>query len=142
MEDLCSMMDTLSIAEIDSRVGEYVRAGDGYGNKLKHTFTLLSLLQHTLQSLKSVDSKDFISQVRDRINEVDCESSAVSQVFHVHLLQNNDIADVLGGWSDRDVAQIRKDVEQSLLKYDGLIKGLVRLRESLPLEKQMEAERK
>lgn len=143
MEDLKTLLDKgMSIVDINRNTSEFIHTADGYPDKLKLVYVLLNLIQEGTESLRSVNMSDFISQIRGRVDEIEKQSGALSMEYGTHLKQNNEITNLLTKTSDNRIAEIQRQVRELLLEYDRLVKSLVEIRDRLPIEKQLEQEKK
>ena len=141
-ENLKTMMESKSINEIEQELTEFVRSGDGYENKLKLTFVLLSIIEAGTQSLQSVDLGDFITQIKNKVEETRLQASATSDEFNAHINQDDEITGLLVGRENNRIAVIQGEVRSLLKEYDSIIKNLVQIHDQLPIEKQLEQEKK
>ena len=139
-ENLKTMMESKSINEIEQELTEFVRSGDGYENKLKLTFVLLSIIEAGTQSLQSVDLGDFITQIKNKVEETRLQASATSDEFNAHINQDDEITGLLVGRENNRIAVIQGEVRSLLKEYDSIIKKLVQIHDQLPIEKQLEQE--
>lgn len=72
MEDIKTMLDNkLPIAEIKDSIHRYIYSANSYPDKLSLTIVMLHLIQEGANMLQSVDTKDFISQIVEKINEIE-----------------------------------------------------------------------
>jgi len=142
MEDLKALMEQQPIMQVNQTIQQFVHSADGYDNKLKLTFVLLNMLQEGIQLLLSTDSEEFLSEVRNRIVELDKQSKGLADVYHMQLLQNNEIIELLTDPTSNRIADIQNQIDVLLKEYDGIIKSLVEIRDNLPIEKQIEIEKK
>ena len=140
MEDLKNMMDSLPIAEINQQIGQFIHSADGYDNKLKVTFVLLNLIQEAAQLLGGVDSNEFISEVRKRVDELDKQSTSLAEAYHTQMAQNDEIVDMLSDNTNNRIADIQDQIGILLSEYDNIVRMLVEVRDNLPIEKQLEKE--
>lgn len=142
MEDLKTMLDKgMSIVEIDNAINQFFVSIDGYSDQLKLTYVLLHLIQEGSRLLRSIDAKDFISQMKERINEVEEQSKTLFKEYNALFLQNKEIVEVLLNGNGKQASGINNEIKELLSKYDLIIKELVRTKESLPIEKQLEQEK-
>jgi len=142
MENLKSLMDSRTIADIFQTMHQFIHSADGYGNKLKLTFVLMNLIREGTELLQSVDSSEFISDIRKRVNELDQQAGSLAEEYHAQLLQDNEIQEILSDNTSTRVSDIQGQIDVLLQEYDKIIKALVELRDSLPIEKQIEQEKK
>lgn len=142
MEDLKALMEQQPIMQVNQTIQQFVHSADGYDNKLKLTFVLLNMLQEGIQLLLSTDIEEFLSEVRKRIAELDKQSKGLADVYHMQLLQNNEIIELLTDPTSNRIADIQNQIDVLLKEYDGIIKSLVEIRDNLPIEKQIEIEKK
>lgn len=142
MENLKSLMDSRTIADIFQTMHQFFHSADGYGNKLKLTFVLMNLIREGTELLQSVDSSEFISDIRKRVNELDQQAGSLAEEYHAQLLQDNEIQEILSDNTSTRVSDIQGQIDVLLQEYDKIIKALVELRDSLPIEKQIEQEKK
>lgn len=140
MEDLKNMMDSLPIAEINQQIGQFIHSADGYDNKLKVTFVLLNLIQEAAQLLGGVDSNEFISEVRKRVDELDKQSTSLAEAYHTQMAQNDEIVDMLSDNTNNRITDIQNQIGILLSEYDNIVRMLVEVRDNLPIEKQLEKE--
>lgn len=134
MEDLKTMLDNkMPIVEIKDSIHRYIYSANSYPNKLSLTIVLLHLIQEGANMLQSVDTKDFISQIVEKINEIEKQTKSLSEQYHTHLNQNDTIIDALRNNDNAQVVEMQRQLHDILSTYDGIIKTLVEERERLPL---------
>ena len=134
MEDLKTMLDNkMPIVEIKDSIHRYIYSANSYPNKLSLTIVLLHLIQEGANMLQSVDTKDFISQIVEKINEIEKQTRSLSEQYHTHLNQNDTIIDALRNNDNAQVVEMQRQLHDILSTYDGIIKTLVEERERLPL---------
>ena len=142
MEDLKTMLDSTPIVEINEQINQFVHSADGYDNKLKLTFVLLNLVKDASQLLVQVDSNDFLSEIRKRVEELDKQSNSLSDAYHAQIAQNGEVVELLSDNTNNRIAEIKDQIGFLLSEYDEIIKMLIEVRENLPVEKQLEKENK
>lgn len=143
MEDLKTMLDKgMSIADINKAVNQFIDSAEGYKDtdKLKLTFILLNLIQKGATALCTIDVSDFISKIKKKIDEMEQEKETLSKEYEAHLEQNDKIISILSNENNYEISNIQRKIQDLLSDYDGIIKELVKLREKLPIEKQIEKE--
>ena len=134
MEDIKTMLDNkLPIAEIKDSIHRYIYSANSYPDKLSLTIVMLHLIQEGANMLQSVDTKDFISQIVEKINEIEKQTKSLSEQYHTHLNQNDTIIDALRNNDNAQVIEMQRQLHDILSTYDGIIKTLVQERERLPL---------
>lgn len=134
MEDIKAMLDNkLPIAEIKDSIHRYIYSANSYPDKLSLTIVMLHLIQEGANMLQSVDTKDFISQIVEKINEIEKQTKSLSEQYHTHLNQNDTIIDALRNNDNAQVIEMQRQLHDILSTYDGIIKTLVEERERLPL---------
>ncbi len=138
---LKTMMDTLSIKDITQEISEFIHSGDGYENKLKLTLVILHLIEESSNILRSVDISEFISQVREKTKEIDKQANSLAKEYHINLQQNNEISEILTN-EDNRISELQGQISDLLTQYDTLIGKIVATREKLPIQKQLELEKK
>ena len=142
MENLKSLMDSRTIADIFQTMHQFIHSADAYGNKLKLTFVLMNLIQEESKLLLSVRREEFISEIRSRVNELTEQSDSLGEEYLAQLTQNNEIVEVLSNSSSNRISDLQSQMGSLLSEYDRLIKALVDMRDHLPIEKQLEEEKK
>lgn len=143
MEDLKTMLDKgMSIADINKAVNQFIDSAESYKDmdKLKLAFVLLNLIQKGATALCTIDVSDFISKIKKKIDEMEQEKETLSKEYKVHLEQNDKIISILSNENNYEISNIQRKIQDLLSDYDGIIKELVKLREKLPIEKQIEKE--
>lgn len=134
MEDIKTMLDNkMPIAEIKDSIHRYIYSANSYPDKLSLTIVMLHLIQEGANMLQSVDTKDFISQIVEKINEIEKQTKSLSEQYHTHLNQNDTIIDALRNNDNAQVIEMQRQLHDILSTYDGIIKTLVEERERLPL---------
>ena len=103
---------------------------------------MLNLIQEETGLLQSVNSSEFISDIRKRVDELNQQAGSLAEEYHAQLLQNNEIQEILSDKKSTRVSDIQAQIDSLLQDYDKIIKALVEIRDSLPIEKQLEQERK
>ena len=142
MENLKILLDSYPLSEVNQATNQFVHSADGYNNKLKLTFVLLNLIHEEIGLLQSVNSSEFISDIRMRVDELNQQAGSLAEEYHAQLLQNNEIQEILSDKKSTRVSDIQAQIDSLLQDYDKIIKALVEIRDSLPIEKQLEQERK
>lgn len=142
MDDLKTMMDSLSIKDINENVHQFIHSADGNDNKIKLTFVLLNLIHEGLELLKSINFNDFISEVKSRVDEIGKQTKSLSNEYYEHLKQNKEITELLSDKNDNRISDLQSQISKMLSEYDGILKTLVEARDKLPIEKQIEQEKK
>lgn len=142
MENLKILLDSYPLSEVNQAIKQFVHSADGYKNKLKLTFALLNLIHEETGLLQSVNSSEFISDIRKRVDELDQQAGSLADEYHAQLLQNNEIQEILSDKKSTRVTDIQAQIDSLLQDYDRIIKTLVEIRDSLPIEKQLEQEKK
>ena len=142
MENLKILLDSYPLSEVNQATNQFVHSADGYNNKLKLTFALLNLIQEETGLLQSVNSSEFISDIRMRVDELNQQAGSLAEEYHAQLLQNNEIQEILSDKKSTRVSDIQAQIDSLLQDYDKIIKALVEIRDSLPIEKQLEQEKK
>ena len=142
MENLKILLDSYPLSEVNQATNQFVHSADGYNNKLKLTFALLNLIQEETGLLQSVNSSEFISDIRKRVDELNQQAGSLAEEYHAQLLQNNEIQEILSDKKSTRFSDIQARIDSLLQDYDKIIKALVEIRDSLPIEKQLEQERK
>jgi len=135
-------MGKWSIEDINKQVNEFVRSADQHDDKLKLTVVLLNLIDESSKLLQSIDRKDFISEVEKEVEKISNQADVLSKEYNEHLKQNKEIAEVLSKRNDSQITQLQNQIRDLLKEYDTAIKKLVEAREKLPIEKQLEEEKK
>ena len=142
MDNLKSLMDSRTIADIFQTMHQFIHSADVYGNKLKLTFVLMNLIQEESKLLLSISREEFISEIRSRIDELIEQSDSLGEEYLAQLTQNNAIVEVLSNSSGNRISDLQSQIGSLLSEYDRLIKALVDIRDHLPIEKQLEEEKK
>lgn len=139
MEDLKTLLldEKSSIASINERVNKYIGSEkdySDYSNKLKLTFVALNLFKKSSELLHSVKQDDFISQVTEKINEMEKEKETLSKEYDIYLKQNDKVYNVLSDKNNDRIPEIQDGIRRLLNEYDGILNDLVKLRDgsSLP----------
>ena len=141
MENLKILLDSYPLSEVNKATNQFVHSADGYNNKLKLTFALLNLIQEETGLLQSVNSSEFISDIRKRVDELNQQAGSLAEEYHAQLLQDNEIQEILSDKKSTRVTDIQAQIDSLLQDYDKIIKALVEIRDSLPIEKQLEQEK-
>ena len=134
MEDIKTMLDNkMPIAEIKDSIHRYIYSANSYPDKLSLTIVMLHLIQEGANMLQSVDTKDFISQIVEKINEIEKQTKSLSEQYHTHLNQNDTIIDALRNNDNAQVVEMQRQLHDILSTYDGIIKTLVEERDKMSL---------
>ena len=142
MENLKVLLDAHPLLEVDQAIKQFIHSADGYENKLKLTFSLLNLIREGAGLLQTVNSSEFISDIRQRVDEINKQAGSLKDEYHAQLFQDNEIQELLADKTSTRVADIQAQIDSLLQDYDRIIKALVEIRDSLPIEKQLEQENK
>lgn len=142
MEDLKILLDKLSIEDTNRQVDSFIRSAEQYGNKLKLTVVLLHLIDESSKLLQSIDRNEFISAIREEVKRIDAHAQSLSEEYNEHLKQNQEIREVLTNSHDSQITRLQNNIKALLKEYDAVIKKLVEARDKLPIEKQLEQEKK
>ena len=142
MENLKVLLDAHPLLEVDQAIKQFIHSADGYENKLKLTFSLLNLIREGAGLLQTVNSSEFISDIRQRVDEINKQAGSLKDEYHAQLFQDNEIQELLADKTSTRVADIQAQIDSLFQDYDRIIKALVEIRDSLPIEKQLEQENK
>lgn len=142
MEDLKILLDKQSIEDINHKVDSFIQSAEQHGNKLKLTLVLLHLIDESSKLLQSIDCNEFISAIGEEVRKIDAQANSLSEEYKEHLKQNQEIREVLANSHDSQITQLQNNIKALLKEYDAAIKKLVEARDKLPIEKQMEDEKK
>lgn len=142
MENLKVLLDAHPLLEVDQAIKQFIHSADGYENKLKLTFSLLNLIREGAGLLQTVNSSEFISDIRQRVDEINKQAGSLKDEYHAQLFQDNEIQELLADKTSTRVADIQAQIDSLLQEYDKIIRALVEIRDSLPIEKQLEQEKK
>lgn len=137
MASLNDILNEQKIVQIHETINGFVHSADGYSNKLKLVFALMSIIDESLSLLRTVDCTNYIQEVRERIVQLSAEAESLAQAYHAHLTQNEEIYSILADTPSDRISNIERQVESLMQEYDGIIKGIVEEREKLPLECQL-----
>lgn len=137
MEDLKTMLDNQSITDINQTINKFVHSGDGYENKLKLTFVILNLINESCALLQTINVNGFINDIRQRIEDVGSQSNNLKEAYRRHLDSNEAINAVLANPDDNRMSTLQKDIERLLGEYDSLLESILRRREELPIQTQL-----
>lgn len=133
MESFKKLLDEKDINQISQELSQFIHSADGYANRLKLVYVLLGLINESCNLLKTIEVKDFISDIRDRIEGVESESSNTKEIFNRHLGSNNDISAILDPNNNR-VSTLQEEIKKRLEEYDMILKGIIESREKLPVQ--------
>ena len=139
--ELRTMIEKGTIADIDREFCRFMQSANDCPDKLKLTFVLLNILREGVKALRSVDMDGFIAEVRTNVDELDKQATNLTDAYGVHLKLNDKIADVLTNRSNSQIKDLQQRIAGLLSEYDTILKGLVEVRDSLPVEKQLEQEK-
>ena len=76
------------------------------------------------------------------MDELNQQAGSLKDEYHTQLFQDNEIQELLADKTSTRVADIQAQIGSLLQDYDKIIKALVEIRDSLPIEKQLEQEKK
>lgn len=141
MENLKDLLDSKSLTDINNELHQFVHSAEGYENRLKLVFALLYLVNEADAVVKSVDLESFISDIRERVGELDGQSEKLGAEYHAHIAENTKVAQILAGNSNDRIEDIQHQISMLLAEYDDVIKKLVETREKMSIEQQISAER-
>lgn len=110
-------------------------------NKLKLVLVLIHIIEEASKQLTNIDINDFITQIKDKINNLESQASNLTKEYHVHLYQNNEVKELLTNDNNNEITDLQDQINNLLTQYDKIIKRLIEIREKLPIEKQIELEK-
>lgn len=134
METFKTLLDDYDLVQIGQKLSQFIHSADGYDNRLKLTFALIDLLNEGCTLLKTIDVNDFINDIRKRVEEIESQSSVLKESYRRHYDSNNDISTILANPGDNRITTLQEGITKSLKEYDSILRAIVELRESLPLE--------
>lgn len=141
METLKTLLDDKNLNQINQEFSQFIHSADGYENRLKLTLALISLINESCTLLNTINVNDFISDIRKRIDEIESKSSNLKDNYRRHLDSNKEISNIITNPDDNRISSLQEGITKSLKEYDDILKTIVELRESLPIEtmlKEME----
>jgi hypothetical protein len=134
METFKTLLDDYDLVQLGQKLSQFIHSADGYDNRLKLTFALIDLLNEGCTLLKTIDVNDFINDIRKRVEEIESQSSVLKESYRRHFDSNNDISTILANPGDNRISTLQEGITKSLKEYDSILRAIVELRESLPLE--------
>ena len=140
MDNLNNILENQKIMQIHETIKEFIHSADGYANRLKLVFALLAIIEESSSALQAVDTNDYIDEVRDKISQLKGRAERLAIAYHSQIAQNKEIYSILADASSDKVANIEHQIEKLLKEYDSIIKGVVEVREQLPLQGQLKAQ--
>lgn len=141
METLKTLLDDNNLNQINQELSQFIHSADGYENRLKLTLALISLINEGCTLLSTINVNDFINDIRKRIEDIKSQSSNLKDNYRRHLDSNNEISNIIANPNDNRISSLQEGIMKSLKEYDDILKTIVELRESLPIEtmlKEME----
>lgn len=142
MEELKTILQQNSISEARQIIHNFVYSAEGFNDKLKLMVGLISLFEESTQLLNNIDTSQFVSQLRQKVEVLNKQSAQLSKAYQTQLLQNENILKILYGTLGDDAIRLQQRIEPILAEYDQLIKLIVKVREQLPIQTQMKQENK
>lgn len=134
METFKTLLDDYDLVQIGQKLSQFIHSADGYDNRLKLTFALIDFLNEGCTLLKTIDVNDYINDIRKRVEEIESQSSVLKESYRRHFDSNNDISTILANPADNRISTLQEGITKSLKEYDSILRAIVELRESLPLE--------
>lgn len=139
MDNLNSILQ-YPMAEVQEQLNAFVHSADGYENKLKLYFALLTLISESSALMRTIDINDFLEKVRNLLDDVNTENSELAREYHIQFFQDKEIATVLADNGAGRLLEIQQSVSKALEEFESLLRTIVETREQLPIGKQMEQE--
>ena len=139
MENLRSILQ-YPMAEVQEQLNLFVHSADGYENKLKLYFALLTIISESSALMRTIDINDFLEKVRNLLDDVNSEKSELAREYHIQFFQDKEIATVLADNGAGHLLELQQSVSKALDEFERLLRTIVQTREQLPIGKQMEQE--
>lgn len=142
MEDLKQMLDNKKpIKEIEKSITESFDNIKDFQDKLKLVFILLHILQEGSKLLSSINSDDFISILKEKIDNTKIDLESKSSMYKTYLDQNTGLMDILLLEDNEEFTKLCNDIKSNLSNIDAMIANLVEEREKMELSEIADKEK-
>ncbi|MDE5882526.1 MAG: hypothetical protein K2H60_12420 [Muribaculaceae bacterium] len=135
MTDLSTMMTSMSLSDCKEEIDRQFATISEHDNEMKMAILYSFLLQGALEALEKLDSRKFLSSLRNELNRLVKRGEEISlskEMYIEHFEKNRDIIVAFENSSNK-VKKLNGDIETLLSDYDNLIKqlGTERCRKSI-----------
>lgn len=135
MDNLKTLLDNNDLTSLKEMTNDFFVAAEGYGNKLKLSIAVATIITKSLSLLQSVDTESFISELRDKLNKVEADVAVSREVHMDHLRLDNEVRSALCKDGDALFDALERDISDALMRMDTSLKELILLRDKLPMSK-------
>lgn len=135
MDNLKTLLDNNDLTSLKEMTNDFFVAAEGYGNKLKLSIAVATIITTSLSLLRSVDTESFISELRDKLSKVEADVAVSREVHMDHLRLDNEVRSALCKDGDALFDALERDIRDALMRMDTSLKELILLRDKLPMSK-------
>lgn len=142
MKDLHQMLENKRpIKDINGVISGSLDKLKNFPDKLKLVFILLHILQEGSNVLSSIDSEDFISILKEKIDKTKSDLESTSSMYKVYLEENTKLMNILLIEDNEDFIGLCNKIKSSLSEIDTMINRLVTAREKMELKEIADKEK-
>lgn len=109
--------------------------------KLKLMFVLVHIIEESQKALGEIDINNCLKELRELVNKACEQTEKQKEVLNVRYDQDKQVRNIIDG-TNADLQALDKVIEPLLARYEDLLNTLITIREKLPIEKQIELEKK
>ena len=109
--------------------------------KLKLMFVLVHIIEESQKALDEIDINNCLKELRELVNKACEQTEKQKEVLNVRYDQDKQVRNIIDG-TNADLQALDKVIEPLLARYEDLLNTLITIREKLPIEKQIELEKK
>lgn len=129
LDDLCNSI-TQEIAQLSS--AEY---------KLKLAFVLVHIIDESQKALGEINIDSCLKKLQKLVNDACEQTEKQKKVQKLRFDQDKEERDIIDG-SNSELLALDREIEPLLARYESILNTLIKIREKLPIEKQIELEKK
>lgn len=142
MKDLQQMLDDkMPIKKINEAISESFDKVKNFPDRLKLVFILLHILNESSNILSSIDSENFISILKEKIDKTKSDLESTSSMYKVYLEENTKLMNILLIDDNEDFIELCNKIKSSLSEIDTMINRLVTAREKMELKEIADKEK-
>lgn len=129
LDDLCNLL-TEEITELST-----------VKDKLKLVFVLVHIINESQKALGGIDISNCLNELQELVDKARKQTEKQKEVQKLRFDQDKQVRNIIDG-SNNELLTLDREIEPLLERYERILNTLVQTREKLPIEKQIELEKK
>lgn len=138
MDNFKTILDGNDLKTVTEMTQSFFAPAAEYGNKLKLSIAVATIISQSLSLLQTIDKDSFISELRDKLEHLEAEAKESREVHMDHLRLNQEVRSSLCEDDNATLNALETDIRDALSRMDDSLRNLILLRDKLPMAEVVE----